>query len=111
MRNKNTISNRIISITLLLATVFISSNSYANQFPVPAGLEQLISEGQATNQELAAIQDTVAALESQAPAVGAWEDPRIGIGISNLPTDSFSFNQEPMTQKQIGSLPTWLTSC
>ena len=101
MKKKNTISKRIFSTPLLLAVMFISPNSYANGFPVPAGLEQLIDEGQKTNQELAAIEDTVTALESQAPAVGTWDDPRIGIGISNLPTDSFSFNQEPMTQKQI----------
>jgi outer membrane protein TolC len=28
-------------------------------------------------------------------------DPRIGIGLLNIPTDHFRFDQEPMTQKQI----------
>lgn len=101
MKKKNAIFKRLFSTTFLLAVVFSSSDSYANGFSIPAGLEQLIDEGQTTNQDLGAIEDTIAALESQAPAAGVWDDPRIGIGISNLPTDSFSFNQEPMTQKQI----------
>ena len=32
---------------------------------------------------------------------GALEDPRLGLAVLNLPTETFSFDQEPMTQKQL----------
>ncbi len=40
-------------------------------------------------------------LKELIPFAGSLQDPRIGIGALNVPTDTFSFNQEPMTQKQI----------
>jgi cobalt-zinc-cadmium efflux system outer membrane protein len=33
---------------------------------------------------------------------GALDDPKLAIGILNLPVDTWSFSQEPMTQKQFG---------
>jgi outer membrane protein TolC len=43
-----------------------------------------------------------AALEARGIAAGALPDPVLSIGVANLPTDSFRFSQEPMTQAQIG---------
>lgn len=34
--------------------------------------------------------------------VGSLPDPRISLGAANLPVDTFAFDQEPMTQLQIG---------
>jgi outer membrane protein TolC len=67
----------------------------------PPALEQLIVELVADNDELQSLRKELAALEAEVPAAGALDDPRLGIGIANLPTDSFSFSQEPMTQKQL----------
>ena len=41
------------------------------------------------------------ALAAEISVAGALDDPRLGIGVANVPTDTFSFNQEPMTQKQL----------
>ena len=35
-------------------------------------------------------------------AAGSLPDPQVSLGLANLPTDSFSFNQESMTQIKIG---------
>jgi outer membrane protein TolC len=40
-------------------------------------------------------------LKKEIPLAGSLEDPRLGVGLLNLPTDTFDFDQEPMTQKQI----------
>jgi outer membrane protein TolC len=43
----------------------------------------------------------VESLKEEVSFAGSLNDPRIGIGLLNLPTDTFDFDQEPMTQKQI----------
>lgn len=64
-------------------------------------LTPLIEEGLANNQSLKSIKYQVDALAEQVTASGALPDPRLGIGMLNLPTDTFDLDQEPMTQKQI----------
>lgn len=67
----------------------------------PEALEQLIQEGLTRNRELKSLEAKVASAREQIPLAGSLEDPRLGIGVLNLPTDTFSSGQEPMTQKQI----------
>jgi outer membrane protein TolC len=40
-------------------------------------------------------------LKEEIPFAGSLDDPRLGFAILNLPVDSFRFDREPMTQKQI----------
>ncbi|CCQ09224.1 Heavy metal RND efflux outer membrane protein,CzcC family [Pseudoalteromonas luteoviolacea B = ATCC 29581] len=42
------------------------------------------------------------ALSAQHVAVGAWQDPRASLNLMNLPIDTFSLSQEPMTQMSVG---------
>jgi outer membrane protein TolC len=42
------------------------------------------------------------ALAAQSTAAGALPDPMVSAGFANLPTDTFDFNQEPMTQFSVG---------
>ncbi len=42
------------------------------------------------------------ALEQSGEAAGRLPDPAFRLGLANLPTDTFDFNQEPMTQLQLG---------
>lgn len=42
------------------------------------------------------------ALESMSTAVSTLPDPKISIGLANLPIDGFDFGQEAMTQAKIG---------
>ncbi len=67
----------------------------------PAPLGVLIEEGLSNNQSLKSLEYQFEALTEQVTAAGALPDPRLGIGLLNLPTDTFDFDQEPMTQKQI----------
>ncbi len=43
----------------------------------------------------------VEALRAEAPFAGSLQDPVIGIALLNVPVDTFAFDQEPMTQKQL----------
>jgi outer membrane protein TolC len=42
------------------------------------------------------------ALRERGTAAAALPDPVVSVGLANLPTDTFDFNQEPMTQARIG---------
>ncbi|MBT5005475.1 MAG: TolC family protein [Halieaceae bacterium] len=42
------------------------------------------------------------ALHAQSTAAGAMPDPMVNLGFANLPTDSFDFDQEAMTQFKVG---------
>lgn len=76
--------------------VFAKSPIWSSEF-----LKPLIEEGLANNQSLKSLQFQVKSLTELVPAAGALPDPRLGIGLLNMPIDTFRFDQEPMTQKQI----------
>jgi outer membrane protein TolC len=42
------------------------------------------------------------ALEAQSTAAGTLPDPVVSVGFANLPTDTFDFDQEAMTQFKVG---------
>lgn len=52
------------------------------------------------------------ALRLETPAASALPDPVVGIGLANVPIDSFSLDSEAMTQKQVfvGQKIPWLSS-
>ncbi len=67
----------------------------------PPDLTRLIEEGITQNKEIKSLEDRVASLKMEIPFAGSLDDPRLGFAILNLPTDTFDFDQEAMTQKQI----------
>ncbi len=67
----------------------------------PPDLAELIEEALAENKELQSLEAKVESLKEEISFAGSLDDPRLGIGVINLPTDSFSFDQEAMTQKKI----------
>ena len=67
----------------------------------PPDLAGLIEEGLTKNKELQSLETRVESLKEGVPFAGSLDDPRLGISVLNLPTDTFDFDQEPMTQKQI----------
>ncbi|MCK5194201.1 MAG: TolC family protein [Desulfobulbaceae bacterium] len=64
-------------------------------------LTRLIEEGIAQNKEIKGLEARLASLKDEIPFAGSLDDLRLGLGIMNLPTDTFSFDQEAMTQKQV----------
>ena len=67
----------------------------------PQPLDRLIEEGLANNQDIKSMESKVESLKEEISFAGSLNDPRIGIALLNLPTDTFRFDQEPMTQKQL----------
>ncbi len=95
---------KILSLTLVVAAVaFISPNGSAADPYIwaPPQLAVLIEEGLTKNQDIQSLASKVESLKEEISFAGSLNDPRIGLGLLNLPTDTFRFDQEPMTQKQI----------
>lgn len=86
---------------ILVLDAFPAMAAPAVLYKAPDALVQLIETAYATNESLKQLEAEILALKEEVPAAKALDDPRLTLGISNLPTDSFEFNQEPMTQKQI----------
>jgi len=65
-------------------------------------LRKWIQEALENNPRLEAAYQRVLSAEKVIPRAGALPDPHFTLSLSNLPVNSFSFNQEPMTGKVIG---------
>ncbi|APR66106.1 MAG: TolC family protein [Thalassolituus sp.] len=53
------------------------------------------------DQQLSSYQLRQQGLRAQQQSQGYWSAPRLGVGMLNVPLDSFSLSQEPMTQMQV----------
>ena len=93
------------NISVLICLIVWTTSAYASEATSPedavSELERLTMEMLANNQGLNALAHKVAALKEEVRAAGALDDPRLGFGLLNLPADSFRFDEQPMTQKQI----------
>ena len=65
-------------------------------------LREWIQEALENNPRLEAAYQRALSAEKVIPQAGALPDPHFTLSLSNLPVNSFSFNQEPMTGKVIG---------
>jgi len=86
--------------TLILFAV-LNASADAPSIWAPQPLGRLIQEGLANNQDIKSMESKVESLKEEISFAGSLNDPRIGIGLLNLPTDTFRFDQEPVTQKQL----------
>jgi outer membrane protein TolC len=64
-------------------------------------IEALITEALQNNPQLKALEASVDSLKEKPAQVQSLDNPRLKMSIMNLPVDTFEFDQEPMTQKQI----------
>ncbi len=101
MRNRWWENRRsILGVLIVLMTVLLSSPAGA-QSALPTDLQALISEALKANAEvkqMAALRD--AAKEMVKPA-GALDDPEFAFILKDIPTDSWAFDKDPMTQKMV----------
>ena len=65
-------------------------------------LAQLVAETLQNNPEIQAARKEREAVSQRVAPAGSLDDPMLEVGVINLPTDSFRFNQEDMTMKMIG---------
>ena len=89
----------LLVVVLILCTPLPSAA--AEEQRAAAGLEGLIVEAIRSNPGLKASEEQIAAFEEKPSQAESLDNPRLGLALLNLPTDTYRFDQEPMTQKQI----------
>ncbi|MBU1881796.1 TolC family protein, partial [bacterium] len=91
--------NRLIvaSLTVSLLTLSISHAAEPWHFNPDSLLARHIQEALANNPKLQSQRSGADASETRISQAGAWPDPMVSLGLMNLPVNSFTLNQEPMT--------------
>lgn len=87
---------RTVPFIILVAS---PSLSYSNNFLSLSDAERIAIS---TAPELKQLQANADSLRAQAVADCQWSDPQLIVGAANVPTNSFSFNQDDMTMVQVG---------
>lgn len=88
---------KLLGLIVLLSPAFSLA---ANETTL--SLNHALEEALKNNPNLAQIQTRAQAIASIPSQVGSLPDPMLHFNAMNLPTDSFDFDQEPMTQLQLG---------
>ncbi|MGS0498071.1 TolC family protein [Pseudoalteromonas mariniglutinosa] len=84
---------------IFLAILLAAANpAYSNEL----SLEQALSYALNNEPWLTANKYQQAAVQAQSLAAGTLPDPVLTVGLMNLPTDGFAFDQEGMTQLKVG---------
>ena len=84
-------------IAIVLVVILFSSPA---QPETPRlNVEELVKEAMQNNPEILAAQKRWEVFKAKVPQASALEDPMLGFGIVNLPTN-FSFKDEDMTMKE-----------
>lgn len=84
-------TNRIASVFLLSLLPFVASAEVLS-------LQQAVEKAINQDDWLTSNQQKENAIRALSQGVTALPDPKINVGLLNMPTDSFDFNQEAMTQ-------------
>lgn len=87
-------------LLFLITAAFFHINSFSQQRDPK--LQGLIEQAIEVSPKLKALQNKQSASEATVPQVSNLPDPMLRLGLMNLPTNSFSFTQEPMTGKVVG---------
>lgn len=88
--------------SLLLPSISASANNLSRVDTKPMSLQQVVANAQNNDPWLDASKLRQSAIEARSTAQSTYDDPRVSIGLSNLPVDGFDFSQEPMTQFKVG---------
>ncbi len=89
-------------VCIVIIMLLSGNNSvHADNHLQATSLESLIEEALKNNSEIRSYTYNVDAYETLPSQARSLDDPRIGFAVANLPVDTFSFDQEAMTQKQI----------
>jgi outer membrane protein TolC len=71
------------------------------QSNLPPDLQNLINEALKSNAEVKQMASLAGAAKETIKPAGALDDPTVSFGMTNIPTDTFALNQDPMTQKML----------
>ena len=94
-------------ILLITVTIFFTNISFpqSGQMNTPSGnetLQDLINTAIDVSPKLSMLRAKRDVAENKIPQNSNLPNPMLMLGLINLPTNTFSFNQEPMTQKVLG---------
>jgi len=64
-------------------------------------LSSLIDEAITENNDIKSMQEKLLGMKEKTDAAGSLPDPMLGLSVLNLPTSSYRFDEQAMTQKQI----------
>ena len=95
MKTKIAVSILISLLVINAGWVFAGGPDYKER------LSGLIGEAVKNNPELKAFEEKIRVYRERPSQAESLDDPRLKLSIVNVPLDTFSFNQEPMTQKQM----------
>ena len=68
---------------------------------LPPDLQALIEEAVKANAEVKQMRALHSAAKEAVRPAGALDDPEVGFTMKDIPTDTWAFNREPMTQKML----------
>jgi outer membrane protein TolC len=88
-----------ITLTSILIVFHFLADCYGQN---TLNLESLIQEALKVNPEITALQKKRDAMWERPPQEKSWDDPELTLGVANLSTSNFKFNDIDMTMKQIG---------
>jgi hypothetical protein len=93
---------------VLSSLLYLSSYSLAQapsaslQSAATLSLEDVVRSAQKNDPWLVGNQHAQASVEALSISSGTLPDPKVSVGLVNLATDSFDFDQEPMTNFRVG---------
>lgn len=93
--------NLILVLIFFLLINFGGLVQAENLIWAPPDLELITKDAIVTNKEIKSMKSMLESLNEKIPVAGALPDPMLGVAVLNLPTNSFKFDEQPMTQKQI----------
>lgn len=92
--------NKVLINIVIIVILFAGINFGADQVTT-AHLDKLVEEALENNPDLKASYNAWQAAKTRIPQAASLPDPVLGVSAMNLPVNSFDFNQEPMTGKQV----------
>ncbi len=95
---KDVLMNRIKIIIIVLTAVIISQMNFAQS----SKLEELVIDAIDVSPQIKMLEAKRLAAGNRIDQKSNLPDPVLTLGVMNLPTNTFSFNQDPMTQAVVG---------
>ena len=97
-----TLLNKVLQYTLIVSVALVQLAKAKTQSTGELSLKDALHQAQEYDPWLSKSKHHQAALYEQSLASNALPDPKLSVNLANLPTDTFEFNQEPMTQLKVG---------
>jgi outer membrane protein TolC len=98
IKKNNLYNKKLMKIIISLFVISRFTIVYAQPVDISNAQEILLKN----NPKLKAIKKQVESLEKKIPQASSLEDPRIKLGLNNIPISNLSFKESDMTSKEIG---------